>query len=277
MAVGLHVRFKGAFSTVIDKASLLSLPLFQAFFKEAGTSSYIPISDELIAHYAAVRSKFTHVIAHSAYTINLAQPHILKYRSLKKELHLAQNLQFTHMVFHPGAVLPGMTREKALDTIARNVNLLTKQMPDITCVLENSAHRKKALGGDIEELAYIQARLDRPEKVSFCIDTAHAYVFGYSIKEDGPQWIDMVCNLLTPDAIALIHVNDTLGGLGSGNDYHCIPGSGNIGENALKSIVQHPLISEKPVILELPQVSEEEELKILQKVRSWREDYAHSS
>ena len=267
--IGLHVRYSGAFSEVIDKASSLSLPIFQTFFKQK--HAYISLTSDLIAHYDKLRSHFSHMIAHSSYVINLAQPGVLNHYSLKKELKRARKLQFTHMVFHPGAVTAGKTRHESLDTIAKHLNQLTKQETDIEFILENSAHGKKSLGGDIQELSYIQARLDHPEKVTFCIDTAHAYVFGYSIQDESAAWVEMVCKALTPEAISLIHANDTHEPCGSFNDRHCVPGQGKLGAKVLKNIIQHPLLADKPVILELPVLEELEEIHVLNEVRSWCE------
>ena len=63
----------------------------------------------------------------------------------------------------------------------------------IQLVLENSAHGKKSLGGDVK-IWHILKRFDYPEKAGFCFDTAHAYVFGYDIKEDIDLWLSEVLN-----------------------------------------------------------------------------------
>lgn len=266
--VGLHLRSSGEFSSVIDTASALSIPLFQAFFKnETGTS--LVLTPELIAHYELSKSKFTHRIAHASYSINLAHPTIHYHRSFKKELYYAQKLHFSHMLFHPGAVTTGLSRQQALDTIVTQLNYLTKHERDLEFILENSAHGKRSLGGDIEELAYVQARLAIPEKVSFCIDTAHAYVFGYDIHEESDSWIEMVSNRLTPEAISVLHINDTQASLGSFDDRHCAPGRGNIGMAALKNIMCHPHMKAKPLIIELPEVTKTVQKEVLQEVRSW--------
>lgn len=267
-AIGLHLRFSGAFSSVIDKASQLDVPIFQAFFKDS-TGTYISLTPELIAYYDLLRTQFSHRIAHASYTINLANPDILYHHSLKKELHCAKKLQFSHLLFHPGAVTLGLTRIEALDTLVTQLNHLTKYEADLEFVLENSAHGKRSLGGDIEELAYIQARLAYPEKVSFCIDTAHAFVFGYSISKESTSWIEMVTDRLTADAISMLHINDTCAAQGSFDDRHCAPGQGNIGLTALKNIMCHPLMKDKPLIVELPVVTQEQEREILNDLRSW--------
>ena len=267
-AIGLHVRFSGGFSSVIDKASSLAVPIFQAFFKD-GNGVYISLTPELIAHYGRLKAQFSHRIAHASYTINLANKDILYHHSLQKELNCAKKLQFSHLLFHPGSVPQGLTRIEALDTLVTQLNHLTKYETDIEFILENSAHGKRSIGGDIEELAYIQARLAYPEKVSFCIDTAHAYVFGYSICEESTSWIEMVTDRLTAEAISILHINDTCSTQGSFDDRHCAPGQGNIGLVALKNIMGHPRMKEKPLIVELPLVTEEKEREVLNEVRSW--------
>lgn len=269
-AIGLHLRSTEDFSSVIDKAAAWSMPIFQAFFKNhEGTS--IGITAELITHYERLHHNFSHRVVHASYSINLADKHILSHASLKRELYCAQALQFSHLLFHPGAVPPLCTRHEALDMLVKNLNTLSKREPHIQFVLENSAHGKRSLGGNFEELAYVQARLDSPEKVSFCIDTAHAHVFGYSIDEENARWVEMVTSLLTPEAIVLLHINDTHAARGSCDDRHCAPGRGKIGVSALKAIMNHPLFKSKPLILELPALSEESERSVLEEVRLWEQ------
>ena len=118
----------------------------------------------------------------------------------------------------------------------------------MSIVLENSAHSKKALGGDIADLYYIRSRLDQPERVSFCLDTAHAYVYGYSIHQDLDLWLNQVDTLLS-GAISLLHLNDTTEPLGSHNDRHAFIGQGLLGAELLKRCALHPVLSAVPIIL----------------------------
>lgn len=182
---------------------------------------------------------------------------------------MCSKVAFSHLLFHPCAVPPGLSCQEALDRLVTQMNHLAKQETDLHFVLENSAHGKRSLGGNINELAYVQARLDVPEKVSICIDMAHAYVFGYTVHEESSVWIEMVSTLLTPQAILMLHLNDTQAVKGSFDDRHYAPGKGTIGVAALKNSIGHPHMQAKPVIIELPSVTDEEQRLVLEDVRSW--------
>jgi endonuclease IV len=52
------------------------------------------------------------------------------------------------------------------------------------------------LVSDIQELQYLQAGLEYPEKVTFYIDTAHAHVFGCRLQHDPEGFVTMVDQLL---------------------------------------------------------------------------------
>jgi deoxyribonuclease IV len=265
--VGLHIRFTESFHEVFEKAQLLSLPFFQSFFVYPNSNKPIDVSPEALAYYREMRGSFSTLYAHSSYAINLAQEDY--HPLLKKELYLAQKLEFSSLIFHLGAVPDQLNREQAIEAVIRRLNVMTRDESSLSFILENSAHLRRSLGGDIHELASIRSRLDRPEKVFFCIDTAHAYVFGYRIKEEFDQWINLVLDTLTPDALTLIHLNDTQEACGSGHDRHCMLGRGALGTELLKKIVQHPQLSHLNFILELPSMSDQEELQALNEVRSW--------
>lgn len=269
-SLGLHLRFYDRFESVIDKALLYKTDIFQCFFVNH-QYIYTPLTQGLITHYAKLRSSCKFLIAHSSYRINLADPQIEKHPFLKKELVRAQRLCFTHLVLHPGARTGGLTKEQALDVVVRRMNALLAHQKDINFILENSGHSKKALGGDLHDLYYIRLRLDHPEKVSFCIDTAHAHVFGYTLKQNLDAWIQEV-HTLFGDSLTLIHLNDTKELCGSGIDRHAMLGEGELSQ-VLKNCVQHPLLQSVPLILELPAgIGEQDEYRALELVRTWMKE-----
>lgn len=266
-SIGLHIRFSTHFESVIDKALRFQSDIFQCFFINQN-NSYIPLTPELISYYAQLRDRFTSLYAHSSYYINIADHRVEEHPYLKKELKRARHLGFTHLIVHPGAITGMASREQALETVVRRINTLMKHEKDIILILENSGHSKKALGGDVHDLFYIRSRLDMPEKVKFCIDTAHAHVYGYDLRNTFEEWMQLL-NELIGDSLALLHLNDTKEPLGSNNDRHCMIGQGQLGFEVLRKCVSHPFFEKIPIILELPVIAEKEEMEALTMVRSW--------
>src|SRR5437667_347320 len=81
---------------------------------------------------------------------------------------------------------------------------------DITIVLENTCHGKLAVGSDILDFKVLLEKINKPERIGFCIDTAHAYSFGYDIADDQMQddFIRLLESTIGIERIKLIHLND---------------------------------------------------------------------
>ncbi len=266
-SIGLHIRFDTHFESVIEKAQAFDIDIVQAFFINQ-QGRYVHLSQPLIEYYRLIRNSFKTLYAHSSYCINLADATIKEHPYLKKEIQRMHALGFSHLIVHPGARVGTATKEQALDTVVRRINTLLACEPDISLILENSGHARRALGGDIADLYYIRSRLDRAERVTYCIDTAHAHVYGYDIVTNTAAWIDQI-ELLLGDAVSLLHLNDTKEAVGSQNDRHCFLGEGILGAHILRQCANHSFFRSIPIILELPPISPDKEQEALHLVRTW--------
>lgn len=270
-AIGLHLRI---FSTLVDvahQATQLNLPIFQCFLLEQESKQYIQMSDEQIKAFMVRRQNFADLYVHGSYWINLAKKSDMTEYLLRREIELAKRLGFTHIIFHPGAIDSSDDRIKGIDTIARLLNKFVKHEETITFVLENVAYQVNALGGDLMDFRILREKLDAPEKVTFCIDTAHAFAFGYDIvsRSGYDYFIDLLNAAIGFENIAIIHLNDTKEECGSYQDRHDILGHGSIGIDALKRLVLDKRLASVPLIMEIPLIAEQEKETILTMVRSW--------
>src|SRR4029079_18298063 len=163
------------------------------------------------------RAHFAQLYAHGSYWINLANIEQEGHYALDRELTLARTLEFTHFVLHPGSAKGAQKKEEGIDAVVRSVNAALKKHADIIFVLENTAHGGMSVGGDITDLAQIYARINNPERVALCIDTAHAHVYGYDMitYEGRHNFISMIDDTVGISSLALLHVNDTQDARGS--------------------------------------------------------------
>jgi apurinic endonuclease APN1 len=265
--VGLHIRSNKTISEVLEKAERLNLPLFQCFLRQQSGAiiEQKPALTQLFRRYSRT---FTALYVHGSYRINLADHTREQHPALKQELHWAKKLGFTHMILHPGA---SSFRERGIDSIVRNLNLLIPQHPTIQFVLENVAFAGNSIGGSLDDLHNIKSKLDNPEKLGFCIDTAHAFSYWYNIRE-GKERLDFIHEidkLLDINSVKLIHINDTESELESRHDIHCRIGQGVIGLEPLKQFALDKRISKISLLLELPALAEADELHDLNIVRTW--------
>jgi deoxyribonuclease-4 len=170
-----------------------------------------------------------------------------------------------------GSCSNAQNQEARIDSLARTLNTITKHEHDIIFVLENTVHTNKSVGSDLQDFYHLKQKLEFPERIAFCIDTAHAHAYGYNIIDMQQNFIDLIDQTMGISNLALIHLNDAMHERGSHIDKHAPLGKGCIGENALKSFALHPSLSSVPLILELPILSESQEHAALKKVKYWHQ------
>jgi len=271
--VGLHFRLVKTLIDLAYKACRLNIPFFQCFFISEETGRLVQPKNEEIKLFVALRRQyFNQLYLHGSYWINLSSIEYNGYRTLKRELNIAKKLEFTHMILHPGFAKGAREKNEGIRALARALNKLLKSEQDITIVLENTTHGNLSIGSDILDFKQVLLCLNQPEKIAFCIDTSHAYSFGYDMVSDKTQdsFINFLENTIGIDRITLIHLNDSKKQLGSRVDQHAEIGKGYIGKKSLKRFILHPKLRHIPVVLELPILSESREHALLKEVRMWR-------
>lgn len=268
-SVGLHIRLKDTLTNVAEKAIYLNLNFFQTFITLTN-GKYIELKEEDIKRFLKLRPNFKEIYLHGSYWINLCSAKGKGLQLLKRELTIAKRLQFSHLVLHPGAATGFESKQEGIEKLAQNLNEVLKTEDEIQIILENTTHGNLSIGGDLNDYKYLLTLLEKPEKIKFCIDSSHAYGYGYDIttKQGITSFGKLVEKVIGKDNIQLIHLNDTKESLGSRIDKHEVPGKGNIGEGNLKSFINE-IGKELPILLELPQKNEAEELEILEKIKHW--------
>ena len=269
--IGIHIRLTSTINDVIEKAIRLQLPIFQTF-AVTDQGHVIKLEPTEIENYLVLRRKhFKNLYLHSSYWVNLSRDNIRSYKTFLKEISLAQKLEFTHFILHPGAAETKTKKHAGILTLAKNLNTALSNDFPLTILLENTAHGGRSLGSNLDDFTILLNEIKYPEKVNFCIDTSHAYAYGYDLasKDDINRFIEILKNSVTLAKIDLIHLNDTTEKLGAKIDKHENPGHGNIGQVALKHFIQHPELNHIPIIMELPKLDEQDELQIIKEVTNW--------
>lgn len=268
--VGLHIRLNETLLEVAKKAEALKIPIFQCFFIQQESNHFISMTDDQIKLFLRdLRGNFEDLYLHGSYWINLASPQSQN-KIILREIELAKKLSFTHIIVHPGSTKKGRPKKDGIAIMARNLNRLLKTENEIKVVLENTAHAGLSIGGDLQDFLHLKERLEHPEKIMFCIDTAHAFAYGYNLitLEAQQGFLALIEKTIGFDAIALIHLNDIKQQCGSRIDKHEKIGTGILGNSLQEFITQKPL-EKKPIIMELPVMNETEEEDILHMVRNW--------
>lgn len=277
MRLGVHVPIAGGILESIGRAKALACTTMQIFSRSPRGGSPAPLLPEVLERFHAGRlaAGLDPLVIHAPYIINLASPDAGTWqRSValyREDFARAKQLRAHYVVTHVGS---HRGQGEALG-IARVAEAIDRTLDDASddgpmIVLENTAGSGQGLGSTFEQLAAIRSRAKRPALVGFCLDTAHLFAAGYPIHtEDGLAQVADACDRILGRALLkVIHLNDSKVPFDSRVDRHWHIGEGQIGLEAFRRIVQHPLFREAPMILETPKTTDADDRKNLATVRA---------
>ena len=204
-------------------------------------------------------------VVHAPYIINLA--HTVKPEQFQLAVDfLTQEVQRTVamksqiLILHPGAHV-GAGVEAGTAQIIKGLNEVLAESEGCYIALETMAGKGSEIGRTFEELAAIYDGVCHPERLRVCFDTCHTHDAGYDIINDFDGVIEQFDRILGKDQIAVFHINDSKNPCGSHKDRHANIGQGEIGFDALHTIVHHPDFENIPKILETPYLVDPENPK----------------
>jgi deoxyribonuclease-4 len=114
------------------------------------------------------------------------------------------------------------------------------------------AGKGSEVGRNFEELREVIDRVEHKEKLGVCFDTCHVWDAGYDIVNDLDGVLEEFDRVIGLERLRAVHLNDSMNLCGSHKDRHQKIGQGEIGEEALRRVVTHPALQNKPFILETP-------------------------
>jgi deoxyribonuclease-4 len=125
---------------------------------------------------------------------------------------------------------------------------------DAGILLENTAGQGSALGGRFEELATMIERAGAPSRLGVCIDTCHALVSGYELRDQASYdaLVSRLDRAVGLDRVRGFHLNDSKGDLGSRLDRHEHIGKGRLGLAVFGFLLNDRRFAEIPMVLETP-------------------------
>lgn len=269
---GLHIRLQKELFDLISAVQDMNLSVAQSFLIDE-QGSYVSCNSHVIKQFLSAKRDLNFLyFVHAAYWSSLTNVKSKEFASLCKEADIALNLESQGIVVHVGATKTKLSKIDQAKYVAEGINTLLSQVSDINILLENGPHAGRNFGGDITDFAYLDGLLEKKERVKYCIDTAHAFVYGYNLvsEYDRVDFFKLVEQIFKPNSIGLLHVNDTDQSCSSKIDKHGIIGQGLLGDQVLSEFVNFSLFKDVPIILELPSSCEKKEsLEILDRVISW--------
>ena len=207
------------------------------------------------AMQALKEGSFGPLVAHGAYAMNLctANPEARKFAAqvLCDDLHRMSYLPGNYYNFHPGSHV-GQGTDTGISQICDALKLALAPGYPVTVLLETMAGKGSEIGGRFEELKAIMDGVGSDD-IGVCLDTCHVSDGGYPIVEDLDGVLAEFDRVIGLDKLKALHINDSKNPFGSHKDRHAPIGEGNLGVEAFRRVVNHPVLKKLPMILETPQ------------------------
>jgi len=275
MKFGFHISISGGFGRVAERAKIRGCDTIQLFSRNPRGWRYSPLKEEEIEKFKQNRKTcgIDPVFTHLPYLPNLASPKSDLLRisifTLEEELRRAKILGADFVVAHMGAKIDSPL-EKAISRISDSINNAFGNVKNnVILLLENTAGEGSEVGDRFSVIRGVIDRIDDKGRVGMCLDTAHAFEAGYDLStekgvSDTLKEFDDIIGL---DILYLLHLNDSKTPLGSHRDLHWHIGEGYIGLEGFRNIVNCPLLSHLPCIMETPRKNEEDDIRNMKTIR----------
>ena len=253
---GCHLSATGGNAAMVKTALSIGANTF-AFFTRNPRGSKAKKEDPADAAKAVAlleEHRFGKLVAHGAYTMNLctADPEARAFAAdvLEDDLRRMAALPGNFYNFHPGSHV-GQGVEAGIEYIAAALKKALRHDYPVTVLLETMAGKGSEIGGNFEELKAIMDAVGSTN-IGVCLDTCHVYDAGYDIVNDLNGVLAEFDRIIGLDRLCALHVNDSKNPFSSHKDRHELLGQGSLGLETFRTIVNHPALKDKPMILETP-------------------------
>ena len=276
--LGFHVSISGTIDKAVDRAMELGCDTFQIFSRNPRSWSFRPLKEDEIEAFKEkkYRAGIGPAFVHMPYILNLASPDEEVYRrsveSLSVELTRCAALDVPFLVTHLGSHL-GAGTNRGITRITEAINTAFDLYNEpVTVLLENGSGSGHQVGSSLEELQMILEGLDTG-RAAICFDTCHAFAAGYELRTPRglAETLEIFNDAIGFKRLKLVHLNDSIGALGSGIDHHEHIGFGEIGDEGFRLIL-HSQLSEAPMIMETPVDDSRSDVDNMKKVRELAAD-----
>ena len=253
---GCHLSASGGNLAMVETALSIGANTF-AFFTRNPRGSRAKKEDPADcarAVQALQAHNFGKLVAHGAYTMNLctADPEARSFGAdvLCDDLRRMAALPGNFYNFHPGSHV-GQGVDAGIDYIAKALRQALAPGYPVTVLLETMAGKGSEIGGKFEQIRAIIDAVGSND-VGVCLDTCHVYDGGYDIVKDLDGVLAEFDRIVGISRLKVLHLNDSKNPFASHKDRHECLGEGSLGLETFRHIVNHPLLKDKPMILETP-------------------------
>lgn len=259
--LGCHLSSSKGFLALGKTALRIGANTFQFFTRNprGSKAKTLDLADAQALRELMAEHGFGKIIAHAPYTLNAcsADAHVREFalETMADDLLRMEALPGNFYNFHPGSHV-GQGAERGIILIADTLNAILRQEQSTTVLLETMAGKGSEVGRRFEELRAILDRVELGDKMGVCMDICHVFDAGYDIVDDLDGVLAQFDRVIGLERLCAVHLADSRNPLGSAKDRHAPIGEGQIGLDAFRRIVRHPVLSKLPMCLETPHEEE---------------------
>lgn len=256
LTLGCHLSASGGNLAMVQTARSIDANTFAFFTRNPRGSKAKPLdrSDCDLAMQALQQLQFGKLVAHGSYTMNLCtangEARAFAAEILQDDLERMSFLPGNFYNFHPGSHV-GQGTEVGIGNIVDALKLALRHDYPVTVLLETMAGKGSEIGGSFEELKAIIDGVGS-DALGVCLDTCHVYDGGYDIVADLDGVLQQFDRVIGLNRLKALHLNDSKNPFSSHKDRHECIGKGSLGMETFEKIINHPLLKDKPMILETP-------------------------
>lgn len=255
--IGCHLSSSKGYVAMGKESVKIGANTFQFFTRNPRGGAAKPLDEQDMAAYVefAKEHELVTILAHAPYTLNASAAkedlREFAFEVMKDDLYRLSFIPGSMYNFHPGSHVK-QGAEVGIQLISDHLNKVLEHNVNTTVLLETMAGKGSEVGRSFEEIQAIIEKTERKDMLGVCLDTCHVYDAGYDIVGNLDGVLKEFDRVIGLDRLKAIHLNDSKNPFASHKDRHEKIGEGSIGLEAVKAIINHPLLRDLPFYLETP-------------------------
>jgi deoxyribonuclease-4 len=258
--LGFHVSIAGSIDLAVDRSVEMGCTTLQIFTRNPRGWAFKPLDEGQAQLFKEKRSRagFEKVVVHMPYLPNLAasiRPYQKQSRaSLKTEVARCSTLEVDYLVAHIGSHMGKGVMEGVKNVVGACNEALEANPGDTVLLIETMAGQSHSVGSRFEELRLILDGVKQSDRMGVCLDTCHVFAAGFDLssKPAVERTMGLFGDIVGKDRLKVVHLNDSMGPVGSGLDRHEYVGKGQIGEKGFRAFLHFGDVAKLPLIMEVP-------------------------
>lgn len=261
MIIGPHLSIAKGLPEAAVTAHRLGANAFQFFTRNPRGGAARVIPAEEIDAFKKARADYGVLVAaaHMPYTVNLAaEPgRVADFArlALREDLARCAAIGAEFVIVHPGTNPDAKSGREHIIEALREAASASRDVAQggPMLLLETMAGQGHEIGS-LADLGYIIDQAGAGLTLGVCLDSCHLFAAGYDWRQDGDieRFVADLDRYVGLERVRAMHLNDSQAGVGSHRDRHELIGKGLIGAEGLRRLLQHPFLSQLPLLLETP-------------------------